>query len=476
MGKELLEAEWQKDDEIVSQDVREQAERLEELLGDILRDYDEAENDINFLLEQDQELLEEFVDMTAMLSLMEVSEEMNDVNAVEDACLNLIDKAFQLSKIIHPLSEMGKNRLAAGLYYSDLFEKKYRPLLTRVTKNNIAKFRPLLSEVDYDDIMIGEKNCLGALRYEDGQAYAAGIAVYHFDIAPVTDAPILRIDDVYVQDEFRGHGVGNFLMGHLLNYAAKYPDCVMTVAFRPIDDPNPREQETETVRNHYLDSWKFDFTLNLGKDYFLKLSDLKDNDAFKKLKSEAISLKDLGKDAEPLLKRFFRDLKSEEDMVYLNRPSDFYDRETSCAIVEKNGIKSLLLIHRYKKGNCRIEFIRSLPDSDSSHIPSLLNYAYHAYKGKGSEDAMVFGSFTGEEDRDALLELVPTAKVMLTYEGMLHIPDSRENITTEQWMELRREAGLKSPLPEDFDAEAVFTEEAAAQIDKAFARMSELME
>ena len=60
--------------------------------------------------------------------------------------------------------------------------------------------------------VFGHKKAIGALRYIEDKAYAAGIAVYHFETGEVTQLPILFIDHVFVGKAFRQKGVGNHLM------------------------------------------------------------------------------------------------------------------------------------------------------------------------------------------------------------------------------------------------------------------------
>ncbi len=77
------------------------------------------------------------MDMAAIVGLVDAAAEPEEgdsegivladvIDTVEAAYLNVIDKALQLTKVFHPLSEMGKDRLAVALRYSDQYEEKYR--------------------------------------------------------------------------------------------------------------------------------------------------------------------------------------------------------------------------------------------------------------------------------------------------------------------------------------------------------------
>ncbi len=109
--------------------------------------------------------------------------------------------------------------------------------MTQVTEENIDKFASFLTEYLYDEIVIGHKKAIGALRYREDKAYAAGIAVYHFDMGEVTELPILRIEHIFVKSSFRQQGVGNQLMARLLGFAAQYPECIVTISYAPPAGP-----------------------------------------------------------------------------------------------------------------------------------------------------------------------------------------------------------------------------------------------
>ena len=128
------------------EEVVKRAKEFEKLLTDELEEYEKTEEDLETLLRKDHELCEETMDLWSFLTLTLAAKEGGEVSeeTIETVYLSLVDKYAELSKIFHPLSEMGMDRLWAALSIAERYEKEYRPLLTQVTANNVEKFGRLL--------------------------------------------------------------------------------------------------------------------------------------------------------------------------------------------------------------------------------------------------------------------------------------------------------------------------------------------
>ena len=457
------------------EEVVKRAKEMETLLTEEVEEYERTEEDLETLLRKDHVLCKETMELWSFLTLSLAAKEDGEVSeeTIETVYLSLVDKYAELSKIFHPLSEMGMDRLWAALSIAEKYEKEYRPLLTQVTANNVEKFGSLLPERFYDDILYDQKSAVGALRYLDGKAYAAGIAVYHFETGAVTELPILRIDHVFVEEDFRQHGVGNHLMARLLGFAAEYPECIVTVSYRPPAHPNEEEAEEEAVIENCLDSWKFDFSMNYGTDFYIRIDDLESNKQIDRGVNEVVSLSTLGEKGQTLVQSFFSAIKDGEDVKPAALPYDYFDPDLSCAILKDGVITHLLLIRSLQSGNMRVVFWESLERSEKEGLVKLLRFAYRTCRTKGKTDVMLSGTFTAEESAGLLQEVLPNAKMMLTFEGTLMKPRLSEDMTTEQWTQLRKLIGLPDVLEEtDAPVEKVLGKKGIYEINKALAAVA----
>ncbi len=447
------------------------AGEFEKIMTEEIEEYEASAGDFETLLKEDHALLEELADASSLLILAELAMEKDDMDleTLETAYLNVIDKGIELSKTYHPLSELGKDRLWMALSFTEQYGEKYRPLLTQVTKNNAEKFAQFLPERFLDDIRFDLKSAIGALRYVDGNAYAVGIAVYHFETGAVTDDPILRIDHVYVDEEFRQHGVGNMLIARLFGFAAQYPECTVTVSYVPPRDPDEKAAEDQTVTWQYLDSWKFDFSMTFGSDFCIKTADLEGNKGLERGVNSVVSLATFSSEGEAMLKSFFEKRNDEDDAEISSLPYSYFNENASCAIVQNREITHLLLIRRYESGNYRIVFWDGPEDSDAEDLVQLVSFACRILRMKAGPDALLTGTFNSEENMDVLQKILPTAKMRLTYEGILMKPRLSEDITTEQWMELMEEIGTPHVLEKDQTIdEKLFTKRGMYEMRNAF--------
>jgi GNAT superfamily N-acetyltransferase len=447
-----------------------QAKEFEKIMLEEIEDYEATAGDFETLLGEDHELLETLADELSLLAIAEASKEDSDEykETLEIAYLNVIDKCAQLSKTYHPLSEMGMDRLGIALSISDSYEGAYRPLMTQVTEENIDRFASFLTENLYDEIVFGHKKAIGALRYREDKAYAAGIAVYHFETGEVTVLPILRIDHIFVADPFRQQGVGNHLMARLFGFAAQYPECVVTVSYSPPEEPYEQALEEMNVIEQYLDSWKFDFSMNYGDDYFIRIEDLKDSRDLDRGLNGVVSLESLKDLGEKMLKDFFEARKDSGDESASDLPYEYFDKNASCAVVKFGAITHLLLMHRYEDEGYRVLFWGG-DDEDESVLPRLIRFSCRTLRTQNDPDAVISGTFTSEECVDIIKKAFPSATSSVTYDGILMKPRLSEDMTTEQWMELMKSIGLPDILDEkSFNEDLQLTKRQTYEIRKAF--------
>lgn len=441
---------------------------MTELFKDLQNSYEQS-YDINERLAYDDKLQEEFVLCSSMLSMLELAElDNDDLETTENAYLKIADICFRLSKVLNPLAGVGLDWLVSGYDYINHFEAVHHPLLTKVTKNNIASFKPLLSEKAYDDVYYGRYKALGALRRKDGNEYGAGILVYYREKAPIVETPVIRIEYLYVADEFRNFGTGNLLMASLLRMALQDPETCVTVSVQPLDVEDIEDEEFANdigneldILDDFLNSWKFSFTPGLSSDFYFALSDIEFKQIVSGKTRNVKSLEELGKYADRMVEKFFKEQNNIEDADFLDISADYYDGGVSCAVVDNNTIKALLLGHRYESGDYRLDFIRAGADADARELIELLRYAYALCKNRGDEDAVISGPFSSESGYELLLKTVPKAKRMLSFNGLLCMPAADDVITGEQWNLLRKRAGYEPKINEADVDESIIDEDQA---------------
>ena len=417
---------------------------------------DNYENSIMGLLTEDDYLLEELTDKLAMANLIELDEETH-LDVTERTYLSLIDTCFETAKILNPMAGFGRDRLEAGLGILEGFAKEYWPLITRITAENAEAFYDLIPDEHYDDILEGRKNAIGAVRLDNGKATTAGVAVYSIQEDTAT---YLKLDWIYVPEELRQHGVGNMLMAKLLETAFTFEDCTLVIDMNMPDTTEDEDKEAFAVLENFLDSWKFDFDVDTGTNFYFRVSD-KENDAFLKGTTSGVkSLTEMGADAERLVKRFFGRLGSDYDEPAAETSFSFFDPDVSCGIVEDGELSALLLLHRFKNNDYRYEALRLIKGYDTEIVKKLARYAYRAMIRNADTESIVFGEFESIEGFEMAKEIFPAARTMLQFHGELRAPMPEEVITSEQWDELRQKAGFSDDkLPEGDISEEDFSKE-----------------
>ncbi len=78
-----------------------------------------------------------------------------------------------------------------------------KPVTTKITEDNAEVFKNMIPDEQYDDILIGRKYALGALRHFREERYAAGVIVCSIHTTDEPDAPVICIDWINVEEVFR---------------------------------------------------------------------------------------------------------------------------------------------------------------------------------------------------------------------------------------------------------------------------------
>ena len=366
------------------------------------------------------------------------------------------------------MTGFGRDRLEAALSMIAGFEKENWPLMTLITPENAAAFQDMIPEQHYEDIMIGRKRAMGAIRLSDEQSCAAGVIVYHIED---NEEENVRLDWIYVADDFREMGIGNMMMAKLIEFTLQIDEAAI---FLSVDAPilsDDTSKEEFAVLTNFFDSWRFDFSMTMGRNFCIRVSEQEDNSYLKGSVNGVNSLAALGTDGKRLVSEFFKKLDNDYDEPLIKTPYSFYEPEVSCAIVEKGEIKALLLLHRYSNGDYRYEALRSLPGYDPSSVLKLFRFAYQMILKKKDVKSIVFGTFESDEGRDLVNRVFPNGITTMQFAGYLAGSHPEDIVTSEDWEELRLQAGLSNDkIPGDFSPEDVLTDEKMEEILKAAGR------
>ncbi len=453
-------SDWADEKEKLDAETAAQAEEIGEYFKELLEAYEEDENDIMSILTDDDYLLEELSDKLALVNIIEMSKDEMSPEQRELPYLSLMDTCFETAKVLNPLAGFGRDRLEAGIGILRSFEKKYWPLVSKVTKNNAKAFRNLIPSEHYDDIIEGRKKALGAVRHEGSTMFVAGVVVFSINQIPGANGNNIKLEWIYVADAYKKTGVGNMLMAELAGYAIQAEGSIITLDMNVPDLSEEKERNRFAVLENFLDSWKFAFGLRAGNNFCLQVSDIKDGKYMEGSSEGVKSLEELGVSGEMMLKRFFKKLNHSYDIELMNSTYGFFDPKVSCVIADNMTIKAVLLFHRQEKGYYRYETVRSLPDHDPVAIIKLIRFACRAAIKRDGEKSILYGKFESNEGFAMMKRLFPETRSIMQYHGELSAPLSGDIISSEQWDALRKEAGLSDDkLPvgelkeEDFSQE-----------------------
>lgn len=411
-----------------------------------------SEKDLSDILREDDALLDDLADKTEALERVLDAAAVGNASEedIEWTYLSLINTLFQLSKPVNPLDGFGKDRLLAGISILEYFEKHLWPVSTKITAENAGAFRQFIPEEHFDDVVVGRKQAIGALRRIDNLSCAAGAVVC--SVNREEETPVLRLEWIEVHENLRQQGVGNMLMALLLEPFVRSGDVTLVTEL-PIVKQDEEDQAEEEILENFLESWKIEFAVTSGRRFILNLSSLARNPKINNASFDGTyPLSELEIRGESMVRSFFRRQNNPYDSEFLSLPFSFFDPEVSTCIAENGSISALFLVHRFEDGNYRYEALRCQYGQEGDELPKLLRCAYAGLKERGGR-GRIYGFFDSEEGRDAVTELIPEIAFPMMFSGALTPPE--EVITTEMWDELRREAGFSDDKITDGEATEV---------------------
>ncbi|MBR5420660.1 MAG: hypothetical protein IK115_05885 [Lachnospiraceae bacterium] len=268
-----------------------------------------------------------------------------------------------MAKRFHPFSRYGKKQLAAAADCRREFEKIIGPMISPVTKNNVDLFKTVLSVDLYEDILSGRRSALGALRTRNGNVYGVGAIAWYIDMDPFLNKPILRIDWLFVNEEFRERSVADFLMGELLAQ-------LIQSGVENISAEFPGNAEGKEILAYFFGTWQFELGSGLSPEAVIRVGDI----------TERKRISALSRGSEPLANfletekvRFIRHALGRLDYDgYLKEvPGEYIDKELSFYAGSRTDIRALLLAHRTASGMLRVEYLASAPEREK-FLPCLI--------------------------------------------------------------------------------------------------------
>lgn len=423
----------------------EMPEEIRNTFGNLLDKYNtEGTTDIVGCLSEDEGLLNVLAKKKA--EVLRVEKEDAAAKEIERAYTGLLDAHFKAAKVINPLGGFGKERLLKALEVLRKFESEYWPLMTRVTPNNLKVFHNLIPDEHYDDIMAGRKHALGAIRMKAGRSCCAGVAVYRIDVQTITMAPVIKLDWIYVAQDFRNRGVANMLMAELAGLALQNEETFISVNVNIPDDSDQEMRDEFEALEGFIRTWNFRLSVDAGRLFYINLESLKDNKYFSEQAEGVRSLSELGLGGRDMIQRFFRKSNKDYDdrmRIFAYEHQDFFDPDVSCAIVTGGVITALFLVHRYISGVYRYEIIRCSHNTDPIVFLQLLRHGYRSALAKGDGNGMLFGTFESAEGYMTVAKLIPDALILPQLAGVLVPPGLRDTVSGADWDKLRMEAGYK---------------------------------
>jgi hypothetical protein len=314
--------------------------------------------------------------------LLDSEAEMGEVDkAIEDAMGELalnedgrkdLEKLYErriylqyiAARTFHPFSEFGKLCLRRAQEIADEYENEFGLLTTRITKDNLDRFKGSLTLDLMDDISTGKCQAIGALRYDEDGISGVGALVYMVDTDRLDDEYILIVKWLFVKEGFRNRGVGTSLLGGLLGKSLVLENN--NVLFEI-----PAKQDLIQPYYKLLSDWHFDFEAGLAPQLFLKMSDVEILDELLDLAGNVKPLKKLSSDRREALSGRF--------------PTEYFDEELSCFIAKGDDVLGVLLVHRLPSGKIRMERMVG----DPKFGENLFSYMIISAKEICGDDTMV---------------------------------------------------------------------------------------
>ena len=331
---------------------------------------------------------------------------------------------YNMARGIHPLAPYGIKCLGDAVAARMELEDMVGVYTTRVSRKNIRIFMSLLTEDLAEDIGIGRRDAIGAIRAENGRSYGAGILVYWLDFDPFENLSVLRIEWLYVHEHFRGKGVADSLIAEMVWQMKKSNVAAMTASFTV-------GSTLEPVIGRKFSSWRFSFEPQMERDTLISIEDINNIDELQKYVKLA---KPVSAIEEKNIPGFLeKALEEDEYEGYLwgqMRNTGYIDPKFSCFVGERKSPTVVLMAHKTPSGIYRVEYVR-LTGKDLR--PLLAAVAFFIWQVIGNvKGAPVIDIPIMSDELDSFLgKLIPSQRGALLLTGVLTENDDLSNYDEE---------------------------------------------
>ena len=336
--------------------------------------------------------------------------------SLEKVYTTKINLLLRSARRFHPLSTYGRETLQRAVSTRRRFEELVGELVTNVTPENIELFEPLMPKDLCEEISVGKCHAIGGLRNEPNGIYGVGILVYNLEKISLDDSLVMRIKWLFVDEGWRGKGIGNFLLGEIINSMIENDVDGMTIDFSIGKD-------ADTV-GHLLTDWHFSFATGLTPEFVCRLSDIRDPAHLIKYGDKATSFRELSdNETRSLIRRSFDDNHYQGYLYGIDADREYFEKEMSCFTGSYYQPDSMTLVHRCPSGTLRVEYFAFMPGKEKEIIKLVGCLAVSALN-KYPRTTFLFMPIESEQFGMLLDRLFPNQRTKLLIEGvLLDIPE-----------------------------------------------------
>ena len=387
-----------------------------ELYYQKLTDYDDELEELNETIREKLQEIDERTSTGLVLSEIELR------RMLEERCLRKLGILSYAARIFHPLSSFGKMTLAAMQQFKEGYEARAGLLTTLITMENLERFEALIPPDRREDIRFEKRQAVGALRFRKDGVYAAGVMTFYIDTDPVMNDPVLRIDWIYVSEEFREQQVATLLLCDLFGKAA-------SVGITCLCAEIPKDSENVDQLRSMFSDWHFRLEEGLSPVFYSRLSDLMSNKIVRALSANAKPFEYISYEEQVMIKEVFRKIDPNLDALLEKVPPNFHDRMLSCACFE-NRRGAILLAHHLPSGLTHVDYLGCTPGCEEQ-LKNVVSWFLFGTVGRYRGDRLVSVPIVAEELGSFFDEHFKNHLRVPVWQAMLQTPDEQEDVDPE---------------------------------------------
>ena len=391
-----------------------ESEELAALEEEYLRDYDEEEPVWSHKLELED--LEELLGVLATVKA-EFDPKVHAREAAERAYATAIYLTYHLARRFHPLTSYGKGLLRKAYRLREEYEKTFHaPMVTGIDATNCEAFRDVISEDVLEAISVGAYKGLGVFRTDVDRLVPVAAAAYEWREYPaeLEEDPEIDVKWLYVDEQFRGMKVADFLIGELVTLMIRKGASSLSLSV-------PVDEYYETWLQLFAE-WKFEVSTGLNPEFRIGFADIPDNARVYVFNDSATPLAEITEQSAKQLVRGF--MKASGDSEIYSKATgrgSYYDPDLCCFTGTETAPTGLLLAHRKPSGEIAIEYV-GYGEKVGEDVLAMMGKCISSAKAK-YEDLTDFILYPDSEEFEKFLDkFVPDPKVVPMLHGELTEP------------------------------------------------------